>query len=70
MPDTPETTLPGPDLQKAVKIGFIQQNTTFTAWCKKHQLNRANASMALLGGWRGPKARKLVAKIKRAAGVQ
>lgn len=59
----------GPDLLNAVKAGFILQNTTFEEWCRNNGINRSNANVALLGGWRGPKAKKLIVKIKKAAGV-
>lgn len=57
------------DLLNRIKAGFVLKNTTFSTWCEANDVNRANARMAILGGWRGPKARKLVTRIKRAAGV-
>lgn len=60
--------LPGPDLLTAIRIGFISKGTTFNAWCLAHGINRPNATMALLGGWRGPKGQALVKKIIKAAG--
>lgn len=57
------------DLLNQVKAGFVLKNTTFNAWCIANGVNRANATVAILGGWRGPKAKKLVARVKRAAGV-
>jgi hypothetical protein len=68
-PKRPQTIQPGGDLLNAVKAGFILQNTTFEQWCRSKGINRSNANVALLGGWRGPKAIKLIAKIKKAAGV-
>jgi hypothetical protein len=72
MPNRPQTKPIelGPDLLNAVKAGFILQNTTFEQWCRSKGINRSNANVALLGGWRGPKAKKLIARIKKAAGVQ
>lgn len=57
-------------LLNRIKAGFILKGTTYNAWCEKNGVNRANATIAILGGWRGPKARKLVARVKRAAGVE
>lgn len=61
---------PGPELLTAVRIGFIQQGATFSAWCRTHNINRPNATMALLGGWRGPKAQTLIKKIVKAAKIE
>lgn len=60
---------PGNDLYTKVKAAFVEQETTFTAWCRTHNINRQNAIFALRGGWRGPKARALVARIIKAAGL-
>ena len=68
VPQTAQT--PEPDLLTKIRAGFILKGTTMNAWCAKHAINRPNATMAILGGWRGPKAKRLVARIKRAAGVE
>lgn len=60
---------PSNDLYIRVRASFIQQDTTFTAWCRENNINRQNAIFALRGGWRGPKARALVARIIKAAGL-
>lgn len=57
------------ELLAAVRAGFITRQTTMTAWCRENGIAVQNVRMALLGGWRGPKARKLVARIKKAAGL-
>lgn len=61
--------IPGPELVKAVRIGFIRQGTTLNAWCEARQINRGNATIALLGGWRGKKGKAIVRRIAKAAGV-
>lgn len=53
----------------AIKAGFIRQGTSFTQWCREHDVDRQNARVAVLGGWRGPKASALIEKISKAAGV-
>lgn len=60
---------PGPELLKAVRIGFIRQGTTMNAWCGARRINRGNATIALLGGWRGPKGRAIARRVAKAAGV-
>jgi len=64
------TPQPGPELLTSVRVGFIRQGTTFSAWCRARSINRGNATMALLGGWRGPKGQVLVRKIVKAAGLR
>lgn len=54
----------------SIKVGFVLQGTSFSAWCRQNQINPSNARMALRGGWRGPAAEKLVKRIKKAACVQ
>ena len=61
--------LEGQELLCAVRAGFITRQTTMTQWCRQNDIAVQNVRMALLGGWRGPKAIKLIAKIKKAAGV-
>lgn len=53
-----------------VRAGFVIKNTSFNAWCKKNNVLRPNAHKALIGEWKGPKARELVAKITSAAGLK
>lgn len=59
-----------PEPLTSVRVGFVLRGTTFSAWCRANGVNPSNARMALRGGWRGPKAQKLVKRIKKAAGVQ
>ena len=68
--ETPNNVQPtGPELLTAVRVGFIRKGTTFSAWCRIHGINRPNATMAILGGWRGPKGQALVKKIIKAAKI-
>lgn len=64
------TLAPGDELYRKVKAGFVLRNTTFSAWCEENGVNRSNATVALRGGWTGPKAQELVEKICKAAGVE
>lgn len=66
----PKVLNPGPELLRAVRTGFVARNRTLNGWCTDNQVNPSNARVALLGGWRGPKAQDLIARIKRAAGLQ
>ena len=65
----PEFT-PGPDLLNAVKAGFVRQGSSYTQWCSANDVERTGARSALLGGWRGPKARKLVQRLIKASGAE
>ena len=57
------------ELMLEIKAGFIRQGTSFTQWCRENDVDRQNARVAILGGWRGPKASALIEKITQAAGV-
>ena len=61
---------PTDDLLRSIKAGFISQGTTFTKYCLDNGIQPPNARMAIRGGWKGPKATKLVQQIMKAAGVQ
>jgi len=54
---------PGKVLLAQVRAGFVAQGSTFTQWCAINDVCRPNARQCLLGGWDGPKARELRAKI-------
>lgn len=60
---------PGPELLKAVRIAFIRKGTSLNAWCERHRVNSGNVSIALRGGWRGPKGRAVVERVVKAAGI-
>ena len=59
----------GQDLYLTVKAGFVRQGMSFGSWCTQHGVTRQNATMALRGGWTGPRARKLVSQIIKAAKI-
>lgn len=61
---------PGEDLLNAIKAGFVRQGTSYSRWCRENNVERTAARLAILGGWRGPKARKLIARITKAANVE
>jgi len=63
-----ESFTPGDHLYQEVRAGFVRQGTSFSHWCKDSGVARQNAASALLGGWRGPKARAFVKKIMEASG--
>lgn len=64
-----QTLTPGQDLMRKIRIGFIEQNTTFNAWCVENGVSRTNATQAIYGAWNGPKGRALRDRILRAAGL-
>lgn len=64
-----KTFQPGPELLKAVRVGFVLKGTSFSAWCGEKGINRRNAAVALLGGWRGPRGRAIARRVAKAAGV-
>ncbi|WP_457650338.1 hypothetical protein [Profundibacter sp.] len=54
---------------REIRAGFVFKGTSFHAWCTENQIDSHNARKAIIGKWSGPKAKKLVNKIKLAAGV-
>lgn len=60
---------PSKDLLLLVRVGFIRQGTTFTAWCNSNKINKSNARQAVLGSWDGPKGSQLRRRIVRAARI-
>lgn len=58
---------PGRDLVRRVRIGFIGQDSSLSAWCREHGVHIGNARQALIGSWDGPKARDLRTRILKAA---
>lgn len=61
---------PGEPLMLAIRAGFIQQGSNFSAYCRQNGIDRANARTAILGTWNGPAAQKLRNRISKAAGIQ
>jgi len=64
------TPHPSLDLLKQVKIGFIQQDTTLSRWCRENGTHVSNARNALIGTWNGPKGRAMRQRLVKAARVQ
>ncbi len=60
---------PGLTLHRKVRIAFIDQGTTFHAWCLSNEIDPKNARMAIVGGWNGPKGQALRRRILYAAGL-
>jgi len=67
---TSAAPLPSKDLMREVRIGFIRQGTTFTDWCRRHDLHVPAARSAVIGTWDGPKGRAMRARIVRAARIE
>ena len=61
---------PGQPFYNEVRAGLILKNTTLSAWCLKNGVKRQNMQLALLGGWRGPRARRLVHRLMRDLGLK
>lgn len=55
---------------RQVKAHFVLQGSSLHAWCLANGVAPQNASKALSGKWRGPKATALIQKILEAAGVK
>lgn len=64
-----EKHTPGPELYAQVRAGFVRRGLSLHRWCLNNGVTRQNATLALLGGWRGPKAKALLRRIVKAAGV-
>lgn len=62
--------VPGLQLYNEIRAGLILKNTSLSVWCLAHGVKRQNARLALLGGWRGPKADRIVRQIIKAAGLK
>lgn len=61
---------PSPDLYLRVRAGFVQQGSSLSAWCRTHDVHRANAISALVGAWNGPKGRALRKQLIEASGIR
>lgn len=59
----------GNDLNRKVRIGFINQGTTLSAWCRSHNVTAASARAALIGSWDGKKGRALRESLIKASGI-
>jgi len=60
---------PNKGLHRRIRAGFILKGTTFTAWCRQHEINENNARSANIGAWDGPKGRALRERLIDASGL-
>ena len=58
---------PNRELLIRVRYSLEVLNTSFTEYCEKKNIDRRNATRALLGTWKGRKATKLKQQILRDA---
>ena len=58
---------PSAALLRAVRAGLVARGSSLNAWCKARKIMRQNATKALVGDWKGPKATALVAKLMKSA---
>jgi hypothetical protein len=67
---SPADFAPGPELQRRVRQGIINNGArSYAAWCREHGVRRTTANFALLGQRNGPMARALRARLIEAAGL-
>lgn len=59
----------GPELVTQVRAGFVLKGTTLGRWCREQGLMPQHARLCLLGGWNGPKGKKLRARLLAEAGL-
>jgi len=52
-----------------IRAALILKGMTIAAWCRVEHVDDSNLHKALNGRWRGDKARELVARIEKAAGL-
>lgn len=67
---TQQTIEPSVELVQEVRIGFIRQGTTLTAWTREQGMRISDARSALIGNWNGPKGKALRERILRAAAIK
>ena len=60
---------PSMSLYIQVRSGFVSQNSSLGAWCKKNKINMSGAKACLMGTWNGPKGQDLRAQIIEASGI-
>lgn len=53
----------GRDLLMKVRGAFIYHNSSLSKWCRDNNVEMTHARDCLLGGWNGPKAKALRAKL-------
>ena len=64
MTPMPET---GPQLLAEVRAAFVRKGGSLSAWCAANSVHRQNATAALKGSWKGPRAAQLVERIVHGA---
>ena len=64
--------IPAPSLglYLKVRLGFILQNTSLKAWCRRSGVHSSNARDALIGSWNGPGGKRLRERIVKAAQIE
>lgn len=55
------------ELLQRVRYAFERQGTTYSKFCDKNDIDRRNATRAILGTWSGKKANQLKSRILSAA---
>jgi len=55
------------DIIDRVHAGLLLQGLSFHQFCEEHDINRNNATRALLGTWQGKKAKILRSKLIQAS---
>lgn len=60
---TKDAAEPSVELAREVRIGFMRQGTSLTAWVRENGIRIGDARMALIGVWNGPKGRALRERI-------
>lgn len=63
----PNEIEPGHDLLMKVRGAFIYHNSSLSKWCRDNEIEMTHARDCLLGGWNGPKAKALRAKLVSAS---
>ena len=59
----------GRDLLMKVRGAFVYHNSSLSKWCRDNNVEMTHARDCLLGGWNGPKAKALRAKLVSASRV-
>lgn len=60
---------PSPQTLKEVRIRLMQDDLSFTAYCREKGYTRQNLAAALSGKWKGQKAQQLVFEVLSDLGI-
>ncbi len=52
-----------------IRAHFIANGSSVTSWCRENKVEPSNLKSALKGSWTGPRATKLVEKVKEEVGL-